>query len=132
MHFNPAGMGWLSGNQAVFSAHVILPEVDFDNAGSILSNGATTTGSESGNGGRDAAVPNLYIVWDRGRRLRIGLGLNTPYGLVTQYDADCVGRYQHLFFADGATRRISATNSILIGEFNVDVDVFSAGLSWRF
>lgn len=32
--------------------------------------------------------------------------------------------YQHLFFKTGNTRRLSATNSVLNGDFDVDVDVF--------
>ncbi len=40
--------------------------------------------------------------------------------------------YQHLFFIDGLTRRLSATNSVLNGEFEIDIDVVSVGVNWRF
>ena len=31
-----------------------------------------------------------------------------------------------------ALRRLSATNSVLNGEFDIDVDVVSIGVNWRF
>ena len=40
--------------------------------------------------------------------------------------------YQHLFFADGPTRRVSGTASTLRGEFKVDVDILGVGVTWRF
>ena len=40
--------------------------------------------------------------------------------------------YQHFFFKNGTARRVSGTNSTLNGEFFVDADIFSLGLTWRF
>ena len=40
--------------------------------------------------------------------------------------------YQHLFFKDGLTRRLSATNSVLNGEFDIDVDMVGVGMNWKF
>ena len=40
--------------------------------------------------------------------------------------------YQHLFFVDGTTRRVSGTNSTLRGVFSIDVDILSVGATWRF
>ena len=40
--------------------------------------------------------------------------------------------YQHLFFSDGSSGRISGTNSVTRGVFKVDLDVFTVGATWSF
>ncbi len=39
-------------------------------------------------------MPNLYFSMPLGERLSLGLGVNAPFGLMTEYDADWVGRFQ--------------------------------------
>ena len=88
---NPAGMTRL-GNEIVGGAHLFFPNVDFDNRGSTLFNGAPISGGEGGNAIEFAASANLYGVWNVSPSLRLGLGVTTPYGLVTDYEDDYVGR----------------------------------------
>jgi long-chain fatty acid transport protein len=38
-------------------------------------------------------APNLYYVKQIGDQLAFGIGINSPFGLMTQYDRGWVGRY---------------------------------------
>ena len=92
---NPAGMTRL-GSEVVAGLHVIVPHIDYDDRGSTLFNGAPVPGGEGGNGGYGVPIPNLYGVWSVSPALKLGLGLNAPYGLVTDYEPDFVGRYSEV------------------------------------
>jgi len=92
---NPAGMTRL-GNEIVGGAHLFFPSIDFDNRGSTLFNGAPISGGEGGNPIEFAASANLYGIWNVSPSLRLGLGITTPYGLVTDYEDDYVGRYSEV------------------------------------
>jgi len=89
VYFNPAGMTYIQGTQIVGAIHLIKPSAEFTN------NGSTPVGG--GNGG-DAGdlnyVPNIYFVTDMSPTVKFGIGLNSPFGLKTQYDATWVGRFQ--------------------------------------
>ena len=84
--FNPAGMSRLSGKQVVFSGHVIKPSVKFSGTGAS----GTDMGGDAGSA---AFVPNAYFAMEVRPDLKVGLGVNAPFGLQTQYDAAWVGRY---------------------------------------
>ena len=91
--FNPAGMSNLSGSQVSLGGAFILPSAKFTNT---TSNGAAlqTAGGNGGDAGSLAFVPNAYLVMDVLPKLRFGLGINAPFGLQTQYDANWIGRFQ--------------------------------------
>ncbi|QER41860.1 hypothetical protein F1847_03520 [Thermodesulfobacterium sp. TA1] len=96
--YNPAGLIKLNKPEASFGAHVIIPNANFKNTGSIGRNPITnSTYSLSGNNGGDAGVtavvPNLYVSMPVDERLVVGLGVNSPFGLQTEYDKNWVGRY---------------------------------------
>ena len=92
---NPAGMTRL-GSEAVVGLHLIVPHIDFENRGSVLFNGQPVPGGEGGNGGYGVGIPNLYGVWSVSPAFKLGLGINAPYGLVTDYEPDFVGRYSEV------------------------------------
>lgn len=96
IHYNPAGMALLDGDQMVIGGHYIAPFIDFDNGGAVIFDGTPITGGNGGDGGKNAVIPNFYYVSDRGGGLKFGLGINAPYGLVTKYDPDWVGRYNEV------------------------------------
>ncbi|MDP3540243.1 MAG: outer membrane protein transport protein [Azonexus sp.] len=90
--FNPAGMTQLSGFQ--FSAGVtgVGPSYEFRNEGS---SGLVGNGSNGGNAGGWAAVPNAYMSWQLTPSLFLGLGISAPFGLATEYqDSNWVGARQ--------------------------------------
>ncbi len=49
-----------------------------------------------GDAGGWALVPALYFAMDLAPRLRFGIGLQSPFGLKTEYDDNWLGRYQAL------------------------------------
>lgn len=94
--FNPAGMSSLpKGRQFAIAAHYIEPSAKFANSGST---GATLFGAPSSNtttvdAGVSAVIPNAYFVTEW-REFRLGLGINSPFGLSTAYPSDWIGRFQ--------------------------------------
>lgn len=91
--FNPAGMSRLSGKQVSVAGSLIQPSIKFSNNGST---GAAlqTPGGNGGDAGSLVLVPNTYMVMEIQPALRFGLGINSPFGLKTEYDPSWVGRFQ--------------------------------------
>jgi long-chain fatty acid transport protein len=97
--FNPAGMTYLPDSQLVIALHAIRPSADFSNDGSHrapATGGLATPGGDGGDAGSWAYVPNFYFAKAISDNVRLGLGVNAPFGLKTDYDKDWVGRYQAL------------------------------------
>jgi len=95
IYFNPAGMTRLPGKQVLAAAHAIGTNVKFTNQGSTTL-GQPLTGGNGGNAGGWNAVANLYLSWQLNDSLWLGLGVNSPFGLKTEYEQGWVGRYQAL------------------------------------
>jgi len=96
LYFNPAGMTRLPGTQAGAAVHLILPQNRFDNDGTSYSpafGGAPISGGDGGNASSLAAVPHAYLSHQLNDRTWLGLAINVPFGLSTEYDSDWVGRY---------------------------------------
>jgi long-chain fatty acid transport protein len=91
--FNPAGMTRLNSNQFIMGAHVVIPTVEFHNEGSTHVSGAPLTGDNGGDAGVTKLIPNFYYSRKLSDRFAVGLGINAPFGLATEYDDDWVGRY---------------------------------------
>jgi len=92
--FNPAGMTYIEGTQAVGALHLIKPSAEFNNQGSVKATGLPPLGSEGGDAGDLAFVPNLYFKMDINDSVKFGVGVNAPFGLKTEYDNDWLGRFQ--------------------------------------
>ncbi len=115
--FNPAGMTRLSKRQVVSSGHLIIPDADFDNKGSTdsaLLGGNPLSGSDD-DGGFLAIVPNLYVVYPLQNGITLGLGINAPFGLKTDYDDDWVGRY-HAVESDLRTVNINPSIAFKVND----------------
>jgi long-chain fatty acid transport protein len=87
--FNPAGMTLLPDRQVVVAGHLILPQAEFS--------GTVTPDIGGGNGGDAgglALVPNAYFAFRLTPDVHLGVGLNAPFGLKTEYDSDWKGRTQ--------------------------------------
>jgi long-chain fatty acid transport protein len=93
--WNPAGMARLPrGKHLLFGAHLIIPSTDFTNNGSVpaaASNPALV--GDGGDPGKAALVPNVFFALDLNPAWSFGLGVNVPFGLGTEYDADWIGRF---------------------------------------
>ncbi|MGB7815220.1 MAG: outer membrane protein transport protein [Methylotenera sp.] len=91
--FNPAGMTYIQGTQAVGALHLINPNTEFNNNGSVAGLGKPL-GGEGPNAGDLAFVPNLYFKMDLNDNVKLGVGLSVPFGLKTEYDDKWIGRFQ--------------------------------------
>jgi len=87
IYFNPAGITSFEGTQVEGALHVIVPSAEFK--------GVRNPGAVPGTGKTDEKgfVPNLYFVADLTDNVKFGLGINAPFGLVTEYSPTWVGRY---------------------------------------
>lgn len=90
LYFNPAGLTRLPGRQFMAVGSLIRPSAEFSNAG------PSTAGGNGGDAGSWAFVPALYYAMDLRPNLKLGIGMHSPFGLKTEYDADWAGRYQAL------------------------------------
>jgi len=98
--YNPAGMSKLSGNQFAVAGHAIDLSLKFSNNGTSRAAGGgaiplgPVSGDDGGQAGGTSFVPNLYLTHPINEQWTIGLGVNAPFGLKTEYDSTWVGRYQ--------------------------------------
>ena len=132
--FNPAGMTKLTGrHQIVGALHAIAPNASFSDTGSMSRDFGPPTGSvplfgsDGLNGGTTGIVPNLYYAGKINDRLSVGIGVNAPFGLKTEYQQGWKGRY-HAIKSDLKTIDI---NPAIAWQVN---DMFSvgAGVSARY
>lgn len=86
--FNPAGMTYIEGTQVAGALHLIKPNAEFNNQGTIA-----VAGDEGPNAGDLAFVPNFYYKTDLSDSVKFGVGLNAPFGLKTEYDKEWIGRF---------------------------------------
>lgn len=89
---NPAGMARAQGNQLVGVIHLITPSIKFQNEFSAPAT-LQSLGSDGGDAGGLNVVPNLYLVMPLNPQWSIGVGINAPWGLVTEYDDGWIGRF---------------------------------------
>jgi long-chain fatty acid transport protein len=94
--FNPAGMTYLPDNQLVLAAHALRSSAEFNNNGSHNSGRLVTQGGNGGDAGDWGFVPNIYFAKVLNDNVRLGVGINTPFILKSNYDQGWVGRYQAL------------------------------------
>ena len=75
--------------------NLIQPSMKFSNSASQAAS-FQPLGDDGGDGGSLAAVPNLYVTYPIDPRWTLGLGVNAPFGLVSEYDYDdaWIGRFQ--------------------------------------
>ncbi len=93
VYFNPAGMGRMTKKQIQVAAHYIKPTIEYTDDGSTLAGVLPITGNDGEDAGVPAWIPNLYYVHPIDDRLRVGLSVNVPFGLSSEYDPEWVGRY---------------------------------------
>ena len=115
LFFNPASMAWLNGTQASLVGSLLMPDASVDSARGSRARalgGSPIAGSRGGDAASDAVLPAAYITLPLGDAFRLGLGVTSPFGLVTKYPGDFVGRYH------GLTSELQTVN-------------FTPALSWR-
>jgi len=95
IYWNPAGMSRLPRRQGVLGLNAIYGSARFSDQGTTSPAGPAfpITGGDGGNPVGLNWVPNLYYATDIAPRLKAGIGINSPFGLKTEYPADWIGRY---------------------------------------
>ncbi|MGA9165649.1 MAG: outer membrane protein transport protein [Thiobacillus sp.] len=88
--FNPAGMTLLPDSQLVLAGNLINPHAEF--TGTVSP--AIVGGGDGGDAGDLAFVPNAYFAYRVSPAIHLGVGLNAPFGLKTEYDSSWKGRTQ--------------------------------------
>jgi long-chain fatty acid transport protein len=103
--WNPAGMSLLPDKQAVGALHYIVPKRTFSSSGSTYdANGA------GGDAGVGALVPALYGTWAIGPQWSVGLAVNAPFGLATEWDSRWAGQF-HAIRSEIKTLNLNPTVS---------------------
>jgi long-chain fatty acid transport protein len=100
MFFNPATLTQFSGMEAILGMSQIAPKAELGSAAATpftLGFGAYPAGPASyPNAAKTAVVPNIYALWSLSPDLKLGLAVNAPFGMVTDYDSNFLGRYHAL------------------------------------
>ncbi|WP_345969882.1 outer membrane protein transport protein [Sulfurimonas sp. HSL1-6] len=112
--FNPASMTLLGGQNVVGAINAILPSADFSNNGSTFADGSALSGPDA-NSNTPALIPTFYYSGQIDDQLFVGLSINAPFGLVTEYNDDWVGRY-HAVESDLKTVNINPAIAYKIDE----------------
>jgi len=83
----------LHGNMVSAGFAFIPIDVKFSDGGSTDLLGNPMTGPTSRNGGVDGYVPHLYASFALDEKWSVGLAVNAPFGLGTEYGSMWTGRY---------------------------------------
>lgn len=132
IYFNPAGMTRLSGSQIVVAGHIISPNAKFINNGTTDALGTPLSGNDS-NTGDLAFIPNFYYATELSNDIHVGVGVNVPFGLSTEYDDGWVGRY-HALRSEIASVNINpsiawkATDKVSVG-FGISIQYMTLELT---
>jgi long-chain fatty acid transport protein len=98
MFFNPAAMTRFKGNHLQIGMTAIAPDSKFSDGAatrSAVAGGTPISGPTStGNIAKSAVIPTIYGMWSVDEDLKLGLSVNVPFGLTTEYDPAWAGRYQ--------------------------------------
>jgi long-chain fatty acid transport protein len=122
---NPAGMSRLGSPQVAMAVHLITPSFKFQNDGSVPA-AFQPLGGTGGDAGSVNVVPNLYVTVPIDRRWSVGVGINAPFGLVTEYDDNWIGRFQAVK-SDIKTINVNPSVSWRVN----DTLAVGAGVSWQ-
>lgn len=118
--FNPAGLTYLERGELDLGLNYIKPQSEFRNDGSNINNAIPLTGGDGGDAGHEAFVPNFYLSHPVNNKVTLGLGVSAPFGLVTEYKDDWVGRYlavksEMLTLNFNPTVAVQATDKLSLG-----------------
>jgi len=96
--WNPAGTALLPGVQGALSLAYIAPSIKYTDGPSpppAVSNVNPLAGND-GNAGEDKFVPAAYASWMINPQWSVGLGINAPFGLATEWESPWQGQFHAL------------------------------------
>ena len=101
VYFNPAGITQLLGTHFSIGATFISPSTKFTGPANISLPAALGGGKSQVYNNTESKLKsrwftpfNVYVTHQLGNDLFVGLGVNNPYGLGTEWDDNWVGRYK--------------------------------------
>jgi long-chain fatty acid transport protein len=118
--WNPAGMTYLPGRNVSAALHYIRPSADFTDGGSTYA-----AFGNGGGGGEAAFVPALHATWMLNPQWAVGLTINAPFGLATEWDQRWAGQFH------GIKSEVETMNINPSVAFKVN-NMFSVGLGFSY
>jgi long-chain fatty acid transport protein len=124
--WNPAGMSLLPGKQVTGALHYIIPDTKFTSAGPLPGGSTYNALGNGGQGGESAFVPALYGTWMINPQWTVGLAVNAPFGLATEWDNTWAGQF-HAIRSEIKTLNINPTVAFKVN----NMISLGAGLSYQ-
>lgn len=124
--WNPAGMSLLPGKQVTGALHYIIPDTKFNSAGSLPGGSTYNAFGSGGQGGESAFVPAMYGTWMINPQWSVGLAVNAPFGLGTEWDTTWAGQF-HAIKSEIKTLNINPTVAFKVN----NMISLGAGLSYQ-
>jgi long-chain fatty acid transport protein len=152
MYFNPAGLAYQNGTQFYAGVTLILPKTSFYGPDQLNTNQETKMVSQTFN------PINVYASTQILDNLVVGIGVNNPYGLGTEWPADWSGRFistkvdlQTFFFTPTIAYKFGDSFSLGVGmnyatgkvtlkrvlsdpfdpHANADIEANGTGMGWN-
>ncbi len=119
--WNPAGMSFLPGSNFSVAVHYLLPSFQFESAGPAPAGSTYNAFGNGGDAGVSSVVPALYGKMDLGSRWALGMAVNAPFGLSTEWNNQWAGMF-HAVKSEVETLNINPTLSYKVN------DVLSVGV----
>ncbi len=121
--WNPAGMSYLAGSGAALSANYIIPSFKFTGT----PGGSTYEAfGEGGDAGVSTLVPALYAYTTLTPQLALGIAVNAPFGLSTEWDSPWAG----MFYAIKSKVQTLNVNPAISWKVNEHI-ALAAGVSYQ-
>ncbi len=112
--YNSAGLAMLDKPSVVVNASAIQVKSQFHDEGSVGAL-AQVKGGNGGDAGGTTLVPAFYVAVPLTSSITGGVGVNAPFGLKTEYDADWLGRFQAIK-SDVKTLNINTALAFKLGK----------------
>ena len=124
--WNPAGMSFISGTEVSVAADFIAPQFNFTSDGGPPAGSTYAAFGNGGNGGVSAVVPAFYLRTPITSSVSVGLAINTPFGLSTDWNSQWAG----MFYAVNSKLQTININPVISLKVN-DLLSFGAGVSYQ-
>jgi long-chain fatty acid transport protein len=92
--WNPAGMSLLPGLDASVAAQYVTPSITFNSAGGPPTGSTYNAFGNGGDAGVSSWIPALYAKTTLTPQVSVGLALNAPFGLSTNWAGEWAGMFR--------------------------------------
>lgn len=126
--WNPAGTALLPGIQGAIALNYIIPDTRYTDGPSPNPRVSTFNplAGNGGNGGESALVPATYGSWMINPQWSVGLAVNAPFGLATEWNSPWQGQF-HAIRSEIETLNINPTVAFKVS----NAIQLGAGLSYQ-